>query len=277
MNPRESARPQSPAAICATAVGLVAQITWLDFVRRKDLYVVAMLMGLFVLAAVAVRIFGLGEGAQAAATARFLMSGGLALAHVLAAFLAASFCGRAFPEEMERGTLMPLLAKPVSRGQVLAGKALACLGMAVGAYLLFVVLTVLAVPTVPGQRWTALGQAVVLQSVGIALLGMLAMALSLYLPSVVAALAALLWYFGAGLAIQILGAATAGRWAGAAALLERLWGALPDPGLLNHSECFAESSLRLDWTLFAVLLAYGLGWTALLTLWARARLERIRL
>ena len=43
------------------------------------------------------------------------------------------------------------VAKPISRAQVLAGKILACDGMAVGAYLLFVALTVVAVPTVPGQ------------------------------------------------------------------------------------------------------------------------------
>lgn len=263
----------STGAATRGAVGLVAEIAWLDFVRRKDLYVVILLMTIFVLAAVVVRVIGIDQET----TARFLMSAGLALAHYLAAFLAASFCGRAFPEEMERGTLMPLLAKPVSRAQVLAGKILACDGMAVGAYVLFVALAVVAVPTVPGQRWAALAQAVVLQGVGIALLGMLAMTLSLYLPAVVAALGALLWYFGAGLTIQILGPATTAKWPGAAAPLERLWGALPDAGLLSHSECFAESSTQLGWGLFAVLLVYGVTWTAVLALWARLRLERIRL
>jgi hypothetical protein len=255
------------------AVGLVAEITWLDFVRRKDLYVVIMLMTIFVLGAAVVRIVGIDQEA----TARFLMSAGLALAHYLAACLAVSFCGRAFPEEMERGTLMPLLAKPISRAQVLAGKILACGGTSVGAYWLFVVLTIVAVPTVAGQRWAALAQAVVLQSVGIAFLGMLTMALSLDLPAVVAALAALLWYFGAGLAIEILGPSMSAKWPAAAAPLTRLWGALPDAGLLSHSECFAESSMQLGWGLFAVLLVYGLTWTAVLGTWARLRLERIRL
>ena len=134
-----------------------------------------------------------------------------------------------------------------------------------------------AVPTVPGQQWTALAQAVVLQSVGLAFLGMLTMTLSLYLPAVVAALAALLWYFGAGLTIQILGPTTAAKWPAIGAWLDRLWAALPDPGMLSHAECFAESSVHLDWGLFGVLLAYGVAWTALLALWSRLRLERIRL
>jgi len=36
----------------------------------------------------------------------------------VSAILAATLAGRIFPEEFERGTLMPLLAKPVSRAQV---------------------------------------------------------------------------------------------------------------------------------------------------------------
>ena len=76
---------------------LVMQLTWLDFIRRKDLYVVAIFMGLFVVGTVSVRLLGI----QSADVARLLMSGGLALSHVLAALLAAAFAARALAEEFE--------------------------------------------------------------------------------------------------------------------------------------------------------------------------------
>ena len=250
-------------------VSLVIRLTWLDFIRRKDLLVVALFMLLFVAATGVIRLVSSERGMDIT-SARFLMSAGLTLSHLLAAFLAASFCGRTFPEEFERGTLMPLLAKPVTRGQVLTGKLVGSLQLVLGSYLLFVLLTLLAVPLVEGQRWSALGQVVILHLVSLTMLGIAAMALSLYLPTLVSALLALAWYFGAGFALNLFGG-------GSSAVMNRLVACIPDATLLNHIECFAGPAARLEGGLFGGLLLYGLAWSALLYLWAGWRFERIRL
>lgn len=251
----------------------VVRLTWLDFVRRKDLYVVAIFMLLFVIATIVVRIIGIGR----ASTARFLMSAGLTLAHFLAAFLAASFSARCFPEEFERGTLMPLLAKSVSRSEVLAGKMLACLGLALGSYVLFVLATLVAVPLVAGQQMTALAQVAVLQMTGLALLGLLAAAISLYLPTLVSALIAMLWYFCSGFALNMIGQLIRARNAVLGGWGERLLACLPDAAVLCHTECFAGSNTHLPAPLFAGLMLYGLAWVVALYVWASWRFQRIRL
>ncbi|HUT24049.1 MAG TPA: hypothetical protein VM492_06895, partial [Sumerlaeia bacterium] len=43
------------------SVWAVARLTWLDFLRRKDFYVVAVFMLLFVLATAVVRIIGIDK------------------------------------------------------------------------------------------------------------------------------------------------------------------------------------------------------------------------
>jgi hypothetical protein len=268
-----------PAISGCHNIWLVAKLTGLDFSRRHDFAIVAMLMGLFILATVVIRIIGLNPTDPEAFenTARFLMSAGLAFSHVLAAFLAASFCARSLSEEFERRTLLPLLAKPVTRGQVLGGKLLACLGLAVGSYLLFVALTLLAVPTVAGQQMLALGQVLLLNGVGLICLGTLSAALAIRWTGLLAALAALAWYFGGGLLIQVAEQVARTHWLAVWGLLRRAIACLPDLGLLNQSECFASTSGRLSAGLWGGLLLYGLGWSVFFFLWTRWRFERVRL
>ncbi len=258
---------------------LVAKLTGLDFSRRHDFAIVAMLMGLFILAIVVIRIVGLNPTDPEAFenTARFLMSAGLAFAHVLAAFLAASFSARSLSEEFERRTLQPLLAKPVTRGEVLGGKLLACLGLAVGSYLLFAALTLLAVPTVEGQQMLALGQSLLLNAVGLICLGTLSAALAIRWTGLLAALAALAWYFGGGFLIQVGEQVARTHWPAVWNILRRAIACLPDLGLLNQSECFASTSGHLSAGLFGGLFLYGLGWSVLFFLWTRWRFERVRL
>ncbi|MBN1868316.1 ABC transporter permease subunit [Candidatus Sumerlaeota bacterium] len=263
----------STSSSVASPAGLVFRLTWLDFARRKDLYVVAIFMLMYVVGTISVRMIGIDR----ASTARFLMSLGLTLSHILAAFLAASFAARCFPEEFERGTLMPLLAKPISRSQVLAGKILACLALVLGAYTLFVFTTLVAVPTVPGQKALALVQSACLQLVSLALLGSAAMALSFWMPTVVAALVSLLWYFGWGFLANLVKQSVELRSDLGARIVERVFSCVPDATVLFHTECFANSETCLHWPLFLILLAYGAAWTAALFLVARWKFGRMRL
>lgn len=238
-------------------VGLILRTTCLDFLRRKDLYVVLLLMGIFGVGALAVRLIGVEDSAAG----RFLSSAGLTLAHVLAGILAAVFSARALPEEFDQRTILPLLAKPVTRPRVILGKWGAALAIALPSYLLFVAVVVLAVPGGAGRSWAALLQVVALGMGSLLFVSMLAMLLSFFWPMALAALAALCWFLGAGALIKT-GLGLAAR--GDGFILDavaRILAALPDPGLLAHAELYSGGAQPMAWGLFATLLAYGVAWT----------------
>lgn len=251
-----------------TPTWLVTRLAIVDFIRRKDFYVVAAFMILFAAAALTVRLIGIDKPS----TARFLMSAGLGLAHLLSACLAASFGARAMPEEFENGTLLPLLAKAVSRRQVLSGKLQACRVLVLASYLMFVGVTLLCVPITEGQRVVALLQVVCLTMIGLTLLTTMSVALSFHAPIAVSALVSLFWYFGAGVVGNLVLESVEN--AAAAGVLERLLSMLPDPSLLIHTECFASSSSVLGPGLFAWLVVYGAGWSLILFGWSVYRFEK---
>lgn len=250
----------------------VMRLTWLDFIRRKDLYVVGIFMALFVLATMTIRIIGIGSES----TATFLMSAGLTLSHVLAALVAVSFAARCFPEEFERGTMAPLLAKPLNRFDILLGKILACAGLAVGSYLLFVTVTLIAVPMVPGQRLVSLLQVLSLQAGGVVLLVTLAVTLSLYFPSVVSALACLAWYSCSGIVLNVIRDSVSVKQPALLPLVERLMALAPDAGLLVHTECFVNHCGIISNILYIQLMLYVFAWSALFFIWANWRFSRMR-
>jgi len=248
----------------------IFRLSWIDFIRRKDIYVISACMGLFVIGAVTIRFLGVPNRS----TALFLMSSGFTLAGVLGIILAASFASRTFPEELERKTLIPLLAKPVSHGSVLWGKYLACVSLSGLPYLLFVGAVLLAVPMVSGQTAVALAQVVVLQFCGLALVSAICLSVSLFFPFIIAALVTLLWYFGSGPVLhvgrQALMCRVLPEWQ---TILERLIACVPDASLLQQIESFAGALGPLPPSLFGGLVVYGLSWVCLFLVIAHWRLR----
>jgi ABC-type transport system involved in multi-copper enzyme maturation permease subunit len=246
-------------------VGYVVQLTGWDLLRRKDMYVMGILMGLYVVGAIVVRVMGV----QSVQTAKFLMSLGLTLSQILTALLLAVLCARAFPEEFERRTLMTLLAKPISRSQLVLGKALGCFAPAMGCFVLFILATLLSAPSIPGQSMLVLIQAAVLQMLAFACLGCFSMLLSLYLPTVASVVIAMTWYLAAGpLLTSAENALT-----NVSSLLARLLACLPNPALLSHLDNFASAVPGLSTGLFCALCAYGIGWTLIFLLLVMRRFE----
>ena len=258
---------------CPSAMSLLIRLTCIDFLRRKDFYVVAVFMLLFVVATIVVRIIGI----ERASTARFLMSAGLSLSHLLAAVVAATFSARCFPEEFDHGTLMPLLAKPVKRGQVVRAKLFSCIALALAAYVLFIFVTLLAVPMAPGQRIGALIQVALLQAISLSFLASLSLALSLYLPTLVAALVSLLWYFSAGFLLNLIEHSIFAHHEGLQPFLTRVLALFPDMTQAFHIELFTDSQQLLPGLLFVSLAFYGAAWFAAFYLLALWKFERVRL
>ena len=105
-----------------TRLANVGVLTWaalVETVRRKDLYVVWMLA-----------VFGLIGGAALARIGvrgieTFARDIALTVVNCLSIALCIWFAARQMPEELQRRTLFPLLARPVQRFDVLLGKFLA--------------------------------------------------------------------------------------------------------------------------------------------------------
>ncbi|MCB2156771.1 ABC transporter permease [bacterium] len=171
-------------------------VTWgvfIEFLRRRDFYIMLILLALYLTGVVAMRIIGVED----VYTARFLMSLGLSLSASLAAILTAVFTARELPDEFENRTIYPMLAKPISRFSLLQGKRLGVLTIGVLTLWGFSLLAWLPVPNAPDQQFSQLLLVLVLRSLALWLLADFVMLLSIRLSAVVSAsLGLALWFVG---------------------------------------------------------------------------------
>ena len=117
----------------------VAGVVIKELYRRKDFYV------LFVLTAVITLVMGSVRFFNDPDIARYLKQICLLLIWISALVIAITTTARQIPAERENRTIFPLLAKPVTRGQLVAGKFLGC-WIAVGTalfifYVFFIVIS----------------------------------------------------------------------------------------------------------------------------------------
>jgi Cu-processing system permease protein len=98
----------------------IANVVILEMYRRKDFYV------LFFLTVLITGLMGSVNFFDDPKIGRYLKELCLALIWVAGAFIAIATTARQIPAERESRTIFPLMAKPISRGQVLFGKFLGC-------------------------------------------------------------------------------------------------------------------------------------------------------
>jgi len=99
---------------------IIASVVILEMYRRKDFYV------LFFLTVLITGLMGSVTFFNDPKVSRYLKEICLALIWVSSAFIAIATTARQIPAERESRTIFQLMAKPVSRGQVLVGKFLGC-------------------------------------------------------------------------------------------------------------------------------------------------------
>lgn len=193
----------SPEKGVTSPIYLSARVVWLEITRREQYFALLILMGLYFFFAIGARLVG---NTQAEAVA-LLLNMGLWLASALAAVLTLVSSVRALPMEMEMQTLYPLLAKPISRGEVLLGKWLAatlagwtCFGVFSG----LTILTWTAQFPLPGQSLLMLAQSVPLQLAALGLLAATGLLLSLIFPPSVSMLVGGFLYFCGGLVFNLI-------------------------------------------------------------------------
>ncbi len=176
------------------SVLLVTRGVWIETIRRKEFYVLLILMGLFVAGAFVVKMIG----TEGPSTSNFLLNLGLSLAVYAAHLLALLSAARQVPTDIDARTLYPILAKPVSRGQYLLGKWLASTTSACVALCVLALLTeLIQIVLPPGHPldMRTLFQAIPLLFFSIALLAAMALFGSLVMPQGVNLVAVGLIYF----------------------------------------------------------------------------------
>lgn len=117
----------------------LAGIVWLEMVRRKELTVLFMLLAALLAGLLSFDVFGLAK------VTGYVKDIGLLAIWVLAWILAVNTAVRQLPQETQRGTLLPLLAKPVSRLTLILGKWLGAWSITCVSLLCFYLTVCLAV------------------------------------------------------------------------------------------------------------------------------------
>ena len=118
-------------------VRVVAGMVWLETVRRKDAYVLLILLATLLGMLATRKVFGIGG------VSRYVVDAGLLMTWILSWGLGIAVTARQLPDEESKGTIMPLLAKPLSRAELVVGKWLGAWTVTAAATAAFCVLVAL--------------------------------------------------------------------------------------------------------------------------------------
>lgn len=234
---------------------LVIRGSLLEVWRRQDVWILTLLMGMFTVVALGARI----SGDTTAATGTFMLNLGMSLAVLFAHVLTVLLAVRQFPNEIENRTLYPLLAKPLSRDSLLAGKWLACWAGGVMTFLAFHLVALVVSPASEPISGVLHVQHLLAQGISLSWAAALGIALSLCLPRALALGAALLGVFAGEALFRWL----EGRLPAVSQLLPRF-------GSLNLATRLTDGIEPLGLTGIVGLLMYGTLWTLLSLSVARA-------
>jgi len=241
----------------------VARVAWLELLRRKEIYVLLILLGTMLFALVSMNIFGLGS------VVGFVKDAGLLAAWLFGWILTVNCASRQLPQEEKRGTILPLLAKPIRRGELIVGKWLGAWSAVATAVVTFYLLT-MAVVWIHGGKFDLLTllQALVLHLAALGIVAALAVALSTRLNQDAAAT---LTYVASATMFMLVPrvpelAANAVGWRQTGLLI--LYGILPHFELFDMRRRAVHQFGPMSWPVFAAILVYGAIVIAILLLLA---------
>lgn len=137
----------------------IARLSVLELFRKKDVYVALVLALVVIVPLAVVNAFGV-EGAV-----RYIRQVALLLIWAFSAIICVTAAARQIPGEVQRKTILPLLTKPVSRGEIVLGKTFGSIFASWGALVLFYVCYILIAGLKSGE-WVdaALVQGIILHA-----------------------------------------------------------------------------------------------------------------
>lgn len=248
---------------------VIARVVWLDLLRRKDLYVMAILLLTLLFTLMSLNLYGLG------AVVRYLLDTGLLMAWLFSLILVVGLAARQLPQEETRGTIFSLLAKPLTRAELLVGKWGGSWTASVAATLVFYA-TILGLMAWRGGtcNGVTLAQALLLHAVGLGVVGAWALALSTRMTQDAAAT---LSYIICAAGFWVAPAAPqwlAGQKEPAATFLMILYYGLPHLELFDLRQRLVHDWGPIPWPDTIGMMIYGGLWIALLLVlawWAYRR------
>jgi Cu-processing system permease protein len=230
----------------------IATITWLEMLRRKEAYVLLILLGGLLFVLLSMNVFGLGS------VVGFVKDAGLLAAWLFGWVLAINCASRQLPQEEKRGTILPLLAKPICRMELIVGKWLGAWLAVAGAVTCFYLLTIAIVWSYGGTfELITMAQALVLHLVALGVIAAIAEALSTRLNIDAAAT---LTYIGTAIMFVIVPripvmAAHAEGWRKTGLFV--LYGALPHLELFDMRRRVIHGYGPMPWCALGMILVYG--------------------
>jgi ABC-type transport system involved in multi-copper enzyme maturation permease subunit len=248
--------------------GAIAYTTLLESIRRKDLWVAAILAIVMIGAASVIGQFGV-RGLE-----MFLKDVTLSVVNLLSVVLAILFSARQMPEEISRRTIYPLLARPVSRFDILFGKFLGALALSTVALLVFAVVGWGALFYFGLSVGEIFWQYLLLRFFSLAIICALTICLSIFLTPPATATIAILLAIGASTfstAVKMLHGSVG---TGAQKMLEAAYFLLPQLDLFDLSRKVSYGWKPISATTILILLAYGAIHSAALLTIAILRFRR---
>lgn len=242
----------------------------LETIRRKDLYVVLILTVLLTLGASAFRVFGV-QGLEI-----FVKDVAFTAIGVMTTILTVLIAARQIPEEIQRRTIYPLMARPITRGQLLLGKWATAFFTASLGFVVLVLITLGLLLSLGITVKPIFIQYVLLKIFGIGWLCAMVIALSLYLTPSANVTLSLILAFGSGVFNRLLLMA---HWEqGLDALwLNLLYGVLPHYDYFDMSKKVVFDWDLAPWWVLGALACYALlsGAVWVLIGWLRFRKQTI--
>lgn len=218
----------------------------LEMLRRKDLAVLGMFMAVYLAFLAAARFVGI----ETPAAGTFLLNLSLTLVVMLCQLLTLLMAARQLPDELERRTLFPLMARPVSRAEILVAKGLAAWVTGVAVFAVLLVPTLLLVPKMEAYNPATLLQTLAMQPVALAMIASLALCFSVLFPRVMAVFLCGLMVFAAGLLVRLPLLSAVSQW-------------VPDAGRLNLVVRYTDGIGPLPAGEWMSLALSGLLWSIL--------------
>lgn len=239
-----------------TRVLTLATLVWLEMLRRKDLYLLLLLMAALIVGLLSFDVFGL------AGVTGYVKDMGLLAVWILAWILAVSTSVRQLPTEERRGTLFPLLAKPVSRLDLILGKWLGAWSVTFLALLCFYLAVATGVWIKGGSfGLAALGQAVLLHGMALSMVCALGLALSTRMSQEAATVTTYLATGAAFVLLPRIPALLVGAHGLNAWLLSWVYFLLPHFELFDLRRRLIHDWGRADGWIFVQILLYGFAMT----------------
>ena len=231
----------------------IAWIVLIEMLRRKDIYVLLILLGSLLMGLISMNIFGLG------AVDRFVKDAGLSAAWIFGWILTVSCAARQLSQEERRGTILPLLAKPIQRWQLLTGKWLGAWTAASLAVACFYLLTWMILLGYGGSLdLLTLAQAFILHACAIGIIAAMAIAFSTRLHQ--DATSAITYIASATMFLLVPRipelAAQATGWRQTALMV--LYGFLPHLELFDMRRRTIHQYGTMSWSWFALVIIYGM-------------------